>query len=514
MICVRGNAIHGETHITVTPALEFFQTFYFVMAGLKASLSQQLENCIICLSPEGLVDTISTLRKIFDNIIQHPNDEKYRQIRLANKTFSSKVWRYPACEKLMKMSGWVVEDDHVRLRDYSHVHIVSQLLESFCRQRQPLFSTSPSTFDTQSHKITDSSNEVFVPPAKVCEEIVLTMTQGYGNKLRNILNQYDISAVKRMHLFGESSIIMSAYLARQIGMVRILAEEYGIDVNTLDTVGCPCFYAIFTGCNSSDTCQSQIIDFIKELKLNVQVYSNEGLSAIHYAVLHKLFTVLRFLVEKCEVDINQPLQSVCNSFQPTGGTALHIAYSLNETDIALYLIEHGADTNTKDSDMKKPKECMSPFTFPNYYSYLSEKCIKERVLYFNKEAAAQYNELMQNGMSKYEAIDAISKTFADEVTHSQSLDLQTVPTMNQLNHYITEMAPSYYTIGLELGIPYSELKVIKSDPSLVDLKEKCLKMLEVWLARDTSATWKKLCDALEDPEVSMCALAERIKKTA
>ena len=112
---------------------------------------------------------------------------------------------------------------------------------------------------------------------------------------------------------------------------------------------------------------------------------------------------------------------------------------------------------------------------------------------------------MQNGMSKYEAIDAISKTFADEVTHSQSLDLQTVPTMNQLNHYITEMAPSYYTIGLELGIPYSELKVIKSDPSLVDLKEKCLKMLEVWLARDTSAPWTKLCDTLEDPEVSMCS---------
>ena len=125
------------------------------------------------------------------------------------------------------------------------------------------------------------------------------------------------------------------------------------------------------------------------------------------------------------------------------------------------------------------------------------------MLYFNKEAAAQYNELMQNGMSKCEVIDEI---FADEVTRSQSLDLQTVPMMNQLNHYITEMAPSYYTIGLELGIPYSELKVIKtSDPSLIDLKEKCLKMLEVWLARDTSAPWTKLCDTLEDPEVSMCS---------
>jgi len=56
------------------------------------------------------------------------NDDKYCQIKLANKTFSSKVWRYPTCEEFMKMSGWVVEDDHVRLRDESHVAIVTSSL--------------------------------------------------------------------------------------------------------------------------------------------------------------------------------------------------------------------------------------------------------------------------------------------------------------------------------------------------------------------------------------------------
>ena len=43
------------------------------------------------------------------------------------------MWRYPACEKLIKMSGWVLEDDHLRLRDNSHVHIVSNLLKSRCK---------------------------------------------------------------------------------------------------------------------------------------------------------------------------------------------------------------------------------------------------------------------------------------------------------------------------------------------------------------------------------------------
>ena len=71
------------------------------------------------------------------------------------------------------------------------------------------------------------------------------------------------------------------------------------------------------------------------------------------------------------------------------------------------------------------------------------------------------------------------------------------------------MAPSYYDIGLQLDIVNSQLKLIKNDPSLSDLKEKCRKMLEVWLENDTSATWKKLCDALEEEGLSV--LAEQIK---
>ena len=72
--------------------------------------------------------TLSTLKKIFGNIIQYPNDDKYCQIKLASKTFSNKVWQYPAGEELMKMSGWIVEGDHVRLRDDSCVQIVLTII--------------------------------------------------------------------------------------------------------------------------------------------------------------------------------------------------------------------------------------------------------------------------------------------------------------------------------------------------------------------------------------------------
>ena len=101
----------------------------------------------------------------------------------------------------------------------------------------------------------------------------------------------------------------------------------------------------------------------------------------------------------------------------------------------------------------------------------------------------------------------LKESFDGDVALKQNLEAS--PTLNELNHYITEMAPSYYNIGLELDVVNSKLKVIQSDPSLPDLEEKCRKMLEVWLQTDTSATWKKLCDALQ--AVNMNVLAERIK---
>jgi len=124
-------------------------------------LEQQLDTIVAALSPEDLDTTLSTLRKIFDNIIQHPNDDKYRQIKLANKVFCSKVWRYPACEELMKMSGWVIEDDHVRLKDDSHVHIVSQLLHN-----------KETVTDTHHASQQKHNTEMFVPPEDITVDIV------------------------------------------------------------------------------------------------------------------------------------------------------------------------------------------------------------------------------------------------------------------------------------------------------------------------------------------------------
>ena len=110
---------------------------------------------------------------------------------------------------------------------------------------------------------------------------------------------------------------------------------------------------------------------------------------------------------------------------------------------------------------------------------------------------------------------AIELTYKKFPSLQEILDRDTIAnqepasTLKELHRYITDMAPSYYKIGLELDIVNSKLRVIENDPGLPGLETNCCKMLDLWLETDTYATWKKLYDALQ--VVKMSVLAERIK---
>lgn len=87
-------------------------------------LLQQLGKLLATLGPEDQKATLTTLKIIFKNITEHPNEDKFCQIKLDNERFSSQVWRYPAGKELIKMSGWIVEGDHVRLSSDTYVQTV------------------------------------------------------------------------------------------------------------------------------------------------------------------------------------------------------------------------------------------------------------------------------------------------------------------------------------------------------------------------------------------------------
>ena len=153
---------------------------------------------------------------------------------------------------------------------------------------------------------------------------------GKAAKLKDLLKQYDTCCVKniRVDMGVPVPIIGVVFKARQIGIGRILVNEYGVDANISDEDGSPYFLKLFEGCDSTEPCQSLIIQFIKEFEINVHKHNIHQHTALHLAVLHKLFSVIKFLVEDCKVDINY----ISN---PThGGTALHMAYGMGEKNIA------------------------------------------------------------------------------------------------------------------------------------------------------------------------------------
>ena len=230
------------------------------------------------------------------------------------------------------------------------------------------------------------------------------------------------------------------------------------------------------------------------------------LSALHLAVLHKLPTVVKFLVEHCKVNVN------CVSNMGDDGTPLHMAYGIGDESIARYLIEHGADQDALDENGRKPVDYKSFST--NRYSGASNFSIKQRAIYkrMGSDEYDYYITMRKQGYGEREATELTLKKFQSLQENLGGIaNDQTRPTMQKLSRYINDMTSSYQTIGLELGVPFATLKIIRNDPNLPNLREKCREMLHVWLENDVCATWKKLCDALQEAE--MRVLADQIKSS-
>ena len=436
-------------------------------------LLEQLRKLVTSFNtlPQDLITTLSTLRRIFDNIIQHPNDDKYREIKLTNETFNSKVWQYPAAQELMKMSGWVVEGDHVRLKDESCLPIVSRALNS--------------QFERCKYEY-DVGDAIY---------------KGNGTKLRRMLQQAQIP-ITNLRPCG-MSLLNLALKFHQVGIARILITEYSMNVNATDADQEPCVLSLIHGAQ-----ESVIMDFINEFDVDVNVTDGE-MSFLNHAIVYKCFDVVRYLIEMCKLDVNAPIQTYL--FDELRFTPLHFAYATNEPTIVDYLIQHGANKNAVDVHRKKPIEYEGGTPGMIELSQVDANYRKIHRNVYGPEYKC-YHELRRK-YSKKEAVARTIQMYPSLLNEEGPTmrDLFGTPTLNELNRYITDMAPSYYDVGLQLDIVNSQLKLIRNDPSLSDLREKCRKTLEVWLENDNSATWKKLCDALQ--EVELTVLAEQIKNT-
>ena len=289
---------------------------------------KQLDKLDTLLRPESREATFSVLERIFDNIIQHPNDDKYRQIKLTSKTFSSKVWQYPAGEELMKMSGWVVEDDHVRLRDDSCVQIVSQLLKSF---------------------LSSSATGVVPFPDDEFQVLIKAFYNGDIPCVQKLLKVSHISPNGDIYSESGSSLnlLEAATIAQQIDIVKMLLTDYSMDpyvMSMRDDESLPYIQYIFD-CAP----QSFIIAIMKYCGVKSDFKTKHGFLLLHCAVMSNCFDVVCFLLaEHSDIDVNGTTDDLY--------TPLHVAYLCGHTQIAQHLIQHGADVYAVDSDGCTPYE--------------------------------------------------------------------------------------------------------------------------------------------------------------
>ena len=385
-------------------------------------LSKQLDKIITSLGPEDLETTLSTLRKIFDNIIQHPNDDKYRQIKLTDKTFSSKVWRYPACEELMKMSGWVVEDDHVRLKDDSHVCIVPQLLESLCGQK-----------DVSKKQPYSSGSNVTTYSVDTYEALISTLLNGNISEIRHLLKPCNITAAGRIYCENGSSqnLLFPAVLNQKIDVVELLVKEYSVDPYVADDDDVPYICQIFTRAP-----QSFIINFLKVCSVKTSIKSTNGVTLLHHAVYTWCFHVVCFLVEECGVDVN-----MCDDDL---NTPLHTAYIVGHTHIAQYLIQHGADVMAVDANGDIPYDLIDGI--PEHIT-LSQSLQNSRIIHQvpGSDEYMYYIKLCNIGIEAKEAVTLTMEQFpslTEDGPTQPHHDVDHTSFTKELTQYITKISSS------------------------------------------------------------------------
>ena len=109
----------------------------------------------------------------------------------------------------MEMSGWIVESDHVRLRDDSCVQIVSQLLKSF----------------------SSSSATGVVPfPDDEFQVLIKAFYNGDIPCIQRLLKVSHISPNGRIYSKSGSllNLLYSATIAQQIDIVKLLLTDYSV----------------------------------------------------------------------------------------------------------------------------------------------------------------------------------------------------------------------------------------------------------------------------------------------
>ena len=341
-------------------------------------LSKQLDRLIKSLNPEDQVVTLSTLRKIFDNIICYPNNDKYRHIKLANKIFSSKVWQYPAGQEFIKMAGWIVQDDHVELTDDSLVLTTANLLKELCTL-----------------------------PSDQLGTIINAAFNGDTSTIEKTLNLNNVSIAGVVYFQNGSSInlLKVAVATHNMDIVNLLVIKYSFDIYIPSENN---FALMF-----EQAPESFAIEVLKVCGIKAS-FTLDGFTVLHMAVMFNCAQVVHHLITK-GVDVN-----TTDKFMRF---PLHYANLFDHKEIADYLLSNGADVRARDHKGHTPLDCVGGN--PGLIKMSQYMQNKQRI--HMKPFSAErlyYLKLINSGMDEESAVSHTTKQFPSikekEDTQTQS----------------------------------------------------------------------------------------------
>ncbi|KAG7170386.1 putative PUB domain-containing protein [Homarus americanus] len=91
-------------------------SIFRIMASLEAALTLLGD-----LPSKDRRACLEVLIRIFRNVVNHPDESKYRILKITNKTFNNDVWRHEPGRLVMVAAGWMIKEETVQLP--SHVDL-------------------------------------------------------------------------------------------------------------------------------------------------------------------------------------------------------------------------------------------------------------------------------------------------------------------------------------------------------------------------------------------------------
>lgn len=162
-----------------------------------------------------------------------------------------------------------------------------------------------------------------------------------------------------------STLLHNAAYTGKLAVVKLLAERNDIKINLLKCLRMTSLHAVCSGEASNDSLKVilffllrkyiafifQICEILIEKGADINIEDFRGYTPLHIAASKGILSIVKFLVDRNDTNID-----VRNIF---GCTPLHLACEEHKGEVAVLLVEHGANIKIKNMYNKTPIDLCS-----------------------------------------------------------------------------------------------------------------------------------------------------------